>query len=280
MAVTQPPLVPGAGPRPVRSSADVLAQFPWWIRLPTAAPLRDALVDALTGLLFSYQERAEVAAAQCDELRATREYLLSIGSDFGTVRQASEDEEAFRERMLGGSAVVTEVAITTAVNAILAPFTDVQCQFVDGVLDQYFIEGASSEWHAFFGATPQVLPRLYEADAALNEGLYRPNSDPTTARFFGQPITFGGQTYVDNFGCLFCLLVPNLTTTGGPFVGAPPISDPEGQMYVGGAPPSSTVQQSFHYGAGSAAESIYQAISNTVERIVGQSVRWTMIAEL
>lgn len=263
MTVLVPPLVPGAGPRPVRTRDDVARLFPSWVKDPVAAPVRDALVDALTSLLLQHEFRAEIAAAQSDELRATRQYLLECGSEQGITRQPGEGEEAFRERMFAVEGVATEEAITVGVNAILAPFTSKTCQLVDSILDQYFVQGAGAQpWRAFLGASPLYPERLYPKEAAENEGLYRPHSDPLDARFFNLG------------GCEFCLLVPSLGITGGPFIGNAP---PTQQMFIGNAPPE---QQAYHYGVGGAADAVYRAIASFVDPIAGQSVRWTMIASL
>jgi hypothetical protein len=283
-AVDQPPLIPGAGPRPFRTRDDVVAQLDELLKDAEIAPIRDALLDALTALIFELQFRSEYAIAECDLVRATEQYLTSLGGDDrGVPRAPGEEQETYRSRLLATPATVTETAIVTGVNVILAPFTTTQCQLFDGVLDRWFVHSDGSpetNWRSFIGNSPEYPDRLYSGQEALNGGVSRPNSDPGGARIFRQ--TLGRQ---------FEILLPDLSSLSEP---TPIRAQYEPDKIIEPIQyPDFTRDTGFFVGATtspdlaafvnpefSAPIAVYQAIESFVNAVVGQSIRWGFSAEL
>lgn len=277
MAVEIKPLIPDAQPPGVRTVGDVLAQMALEVREPTDAPVRDALIDLILGVLLEFQYRADLAEAENDVLRSTGENLRDDGAERGFSQGEGESEAEFRQRILTTTAVVTKDAIVAAVNALLAPFTSTECILLEASLDGWFINdgtdgnGNPARWHSFVGATPNYPDRYFQGDEAQNEGIYRPNSDPQTARVFnGTPRQF-------------LLLVPDLTgfsddaawvwdgsdTTQimqgvGWFVDDGTDADIGGYVYLGAL--SETV--------------LYDTLVRTVNLLAGQSISWLMHATL
>jgi hypothetical protein len=290
MIVEQPPLVSGAGPRPFRTRDDVLAQLDDLLKgnSDTLAPIRDALVDALTALLFQLQFRSEYAIAQADLLRATEQYLTSVGGDDRMVPQApGEGDEAYRARLLATPSTVTEEAITLGVNIILAPFTTTQCQLIDNILDRWYVSTGLPDagFHSFIGAPPEYPDRLYSGQEASNGGVSRANSDPGGARVFQS----------DNIrqGRAFTLLLPDLSELTTPSTVATDIQPPTPH---GGSPDLTEFTDRASYGFyvgnttnpdivaivnrdSTTAQAIYQSIESFVNSVVGQSIRWGFIAD-
>jgi hypothetical protein len=276
MPVDQPPLIPGAGPRPFRSRDDVIAHLDE-ILLGSGdlAPIRDALLDALIALLYQLQFRGEFAIAQCDLLRATEQYLTSIGGDDrGVPRAPNEGQEAYRARLLATPQTVTEAAIVLGVNLILAPFTSTQCQLFDGILDRWFVRSDPAEvsWRSFVGNSPEYPDRLYSGQEALNGGLARPNSDPGGARVFKTTL-----------GRMFILRLPDLSSLSEPpgvnaDADAVPLSPKEFGFFVGQT--FTADHAAFVNKSATAPLAVYQAIESFVNSVVGQSIRWGFSAEL
>ena len=284
MPVDQPPLIPGAGPRPFRTRDDVVAQLDELLKDADIAPIRDALLDALTALLFELQFRGEYAIAQCDLLRATSQYLASIGGDDRGVPQApNEGTEDYRARLIATPATVTETAIVTGVNVILAPFTTTQCRLIDAILDRWFVRSdpSSDSWRSFIGNSPEYPDRLYSGQEALNGGVSRPNSDPGGARLFAQTL-----------GRKFVLLLPDLSSVSAPSpVRAAEATDRlptwpnlylaaqrELGFFVGQT--ISETAAAFVSPNFEAPAAVYQAIESFVNSVAGQSIRWDFSAEL
>lgn len=272
--VDQPPLIPGAGPRPFRSRDDVIAHLDELLANGDVAPVRDALLDALTALLYQLQFRGEFAIAQCDLLRATEQYLTSLGGDDRGVPQATgERDENYRARLLATPATVTEAAIITGVNVILAPFTSTQCQLFDAILDRWFVRSnpTSPSWRSFIGNSPEYPDRLYSGQEALNGGVSRPNSDPGGARVFKTSL-----------GRQFILRLPDLSSLAEP-PGVSPnedaiTRDPTVGFFVGQT--TSAARSAFVNQNSTTPLAVYQAIEIFVNSVVGQSVRWGFSAEL
>jgi hypothetical protein len=273
----QPDVVLGAGPRPFQSTDDVLAQLPALLRDTPVDPIRDALLASLTALLFACEQAGEYAAAQTDKVRATVQYLDGLGGDGGVFRAPSEDPESYRSRLLMVPSIVTEQAIVAAVNIILAPFTDVQCQALDAALDRWFVgDSGSRRWHSFLEASPSYPSRLYPSEATRDGGIVRPNSEPGGARVFG-----------DAKGRMFFLRVPDLSLLSTndssvwkrtSYAASPGLSGffvGSGAVVLGGA----VLVQATFMSVGTVALAVYQAIESTVNDLVGQSVRWSMISE-
>lgn len=270
MSVPIPPLVPDAQPLAVRTASDVLAVMDKAVRDEETAPVRDALVDGLLGLLYELQYRGDLAEAEADVLRASAENLRALGSDRGYAKVVSEEDADFRDRMLEKAEVTTKDAIVAATNGILAPHTTTECEFVDAALDRWFInDGAEAltGWHSFIGRTPSYPTRLFKGDENQNDGVFRPNSDPGGARLFA-----------DSLGRQFLLLVPDLLGSGdyAAFVG---VTDAQYLTGVGWFVGDDSGNAGPIY-AGLIGVDIYRAIVRTVQVLAGQSIRWILLATL
>jgi len=312
------PLPPGGaaisgGDLPVVDSSDVLKVFPDFLKSGDSAPVRDALIAAMVAMFLTYQDFAAFAAAQSDVLRATGIYLDGLLEDRGIKRQPGEIDDDYRARGLAFQAVVTPAAILAAVNAILAPVSNVQCQYFEAGLDRAFL---GSDWiifpilpaphdrgKAFVGTTPQYVDRLYAYDVATN-GAARANSDP------------GGMwLFSDCIGRYFVLRVPDLASldrilqlaysgallsvddTLPPELGGatpstfptPPVGSLSpnlgGQgLFLGNGSNTSGAEAdgsvaTFMYSSSTSSYQIYQLIANTVERLKGQSIRWMLYVD-
>jgi hypothetical protein len=273
------PLIPGAGPVPVFTSADVRAQLPDILLRPETDPIREAIVAALTALMQEWQYRSDYAVAQSDAARAVGVYLEAAGGDRGAGLAIGEDPEAFRARMFSQRAGVNEKAIVAGVNAILALYTTEQCQFVDAALDCWFInDGTDSNgnpaiWHSYVGAGPSYPDRYFSDDLANNGGTARQaNCDVGGARVFD-----------DTLGRLFLLRVPDLGfqqldasfvydgSAAGDFFEA----HEAGGFFVGDG---TDVPAGGYLDANDTdPEAAYRAIGNFVNLAAGQSVRWIML---
>jgi len=274
MSVDQPPLVPGAGSRPFRTVDDVIAQLDELLQGgDSLAPVRDSLIDALTALLFELQFRSEYAIAQSDLLRATLQYVTSLGGDDREVpRAADESDEDYRARLLATPETVTERAIIMGVNVILAPFTTTQCQMFDAILDRWFVRSDPNEasWRSFIGNSPEYPDRLYSGQEALNGGVSRPNSDPGGARVFRSEL-----------GRQFILRLPDLQSLAEPSFGSASLA-PTRAIEIGffvGKTVTSDVAAYVNPGF-SAPLTVYRAIESFVNSVIGQSIRWGFFAEL
>jgi len=266
------PFHPAAGDLPVKTTADVLAAYPEEVRrVPSEdAPVRDAIVEAQTTLFLEHQSASAYAAQQADPTRATGEYLEGHADDRTIKRQAAEDDEALRARMFATPDIVTPEAILAIVNTILAPFTAVECQYLESVGDRWFAQDGSATWHSFIGAGPDYPDRYYEQ---------RPQSDPG-----------GAWAFADSHGRYFVLRVPELDSLeGGHFfafdgsVVPADIQNYEGAWFhdgtnTGGSEADGSVATFAGIGLGGALD-VYQAIVNSVDAAHGQSVRWQLIAD-
>lgn len=291
-APVEPPLTPGAGERPVKSSDAVLAALPVAMQREED-PVRDAIVDSHTALQFSYEERSEYALAQADLDRATDEYLDGLAEDRTFARSLNELDEDLRERIHTVPEVVTLEAIRNAVNAILANVTDKRCEVFEAATGRRFVRQASStgSWHSFVASASQVAgpsypSQYYSRDAPQNGGKFIPNSDPGGMWFFrgGQKRTvfqFGEfglvnpATVSDSIGRMFVVRVPELSGVATTHARSAGSSGPS-RWFVGSG--ASSVNTSF-FSSTAVALTVYQAIENAVNRIVGHSMRWEMTSD-
>ena len=204
----------GAGPGdipPVITSADVLAVLPAFLKGDDAAPVRDAMVAALTAVLLAYQASGSFAAWMSDVLHAEGTFLDGLGADRGVLRQRSEQDPSYRARIIGIPQMVTPAAIMAGINALLAPFTSVQAQYFESVLDRHYMRTVANQgsgFHSFLWKksttatirAPNYPDRLYLADSAANGGAVRAQSDPGGARLFR-----------DHVGRFLLLRIPDLS---------------------------------------------------------------------
>lgn len=266
-----PPIVPGSPPLVVSTRDDVLSVLPSRYKQALSATVRDALADSLLALLKQCQYQGGYAAAQRDVGRASGEYLDGQVEDRDAARAQGELDDPLRSRVLNQSGGVTFDNIAAAINAILAPFTSVKCQILDGVLDRWFLGGSSARnWHSFLERTANYPTRLYQHDAPQTGGVFKLGADPGGARLFN------GQV-----GRLFYVRVPDLTGLNSSAVYVYGQSPNPAQVrkqgwYLGGG--SSPVNTTFISG-GATALSVYTAIKNTVQTLIGHSIRWVMVSD-
>lgn len=269
------PLVPGAGPRPISTSDDVLAALPQALRDPALDPVRDTLVVALTALLQEWQYRSDYGAAQSDPSRAVEQYLAALGGDRGASKTIGEAEEAFRERAFQQRECVTERSIAAGVDAVLSLVTTARCALVDAALDGWFIHdgtdgnGGPPKWHSFVGAPPSYPDRYTEDDAVNNDGKFRPNSAVGSARVFS-----------DSLGRLLLVRVPDVgfQLRDAALVFAAGVAPAEQGFFVGDG--TTTPVGAFVDASSAEPTAIYRAIGSFLEAALGQSVRWEMTSDI
>jgi hypothetical protein len=274
------PFIPGAGDLPVKSADDIRPEFPAPLRGPAeAAPVREVIVEGERALMLEHQERAGYAAAQADPTRATGVYLDGHAEDRGTFRQPEELDEPLRARMLATPQIVTPTAIVSAVNAILAPYTTKLAQYHESILDRWFVNDGDpgSAWHSFVGAGPHYPDRLYD-DHQGTPGR-RSQSDPG-----------GAWVFPDSNGRMFVLRVPVIAglEAGHAFVLDGSVNETVPGAVTGsflgdgtdalGSESSGLVGMFITDGYASEV-AVYQAVANSVEAIVGQGVRWQLVAD-
>lgn len=269
-------------PLPVNDVSDVLAILPSFLRPDDPAPVRDAILAALTTLCCTIQDWAEYAAAQADVLRATGAYEDQIGGERGSLRGSLGNED-YRALILSPPAVVSPQAIVAAANAVLKPFTSVQAQYCESWGDRafFFDEGWGITAGAYNGQplcffyddadtplSPNYPDRLYASEGALNGGTVIPNREPGAARLFD---------YADDIvGRLFFLRVPDLSSIDAQ--DSPIYNELQpNAFYIGtGAAGSFTTYLTSDPATSSA---VYANILNAVERVRGQSMRWTLFVD-
>ncbi len=277
------PLLPLSGPTPlgggvlpVASEADVLAVFPVDVRRVASAPIRDGLVAALTEILQEYQRRSSQAAALSDILRTEGAQLEAICAEHGVIRQLGESDTALRARALGIPELVTPSAILAAVNAILAPWTDIEAKYFESELDAWFVSDGTTEWDSFVydgtaGATPHYGDRLYADDATENEG------DVIEGRE-----VLGAWVFADTLGRYFVLRLPPLESVDDEGSYALDASD-DGMFVADGSDTSGAESDgsvaSFIFTDQAFSDDLYAAIVSTVELLKGQGIRWQAIVD-
>lgn len=272
MTIVDRPLVPGAGPRPITSAADVAARLPRLLAEPVLDPIRDALVEALTSMLIEWEYRVDYAAAQSDPARAVRQYLTALSKDRSFGRARGEEDEAYRERAQRSQSVI-EQAVAAGVNVILAPFTNLQCQLVDRVLDGWFLHdgtdgaGNPATWHSFIGSSPHYPERFY-TDGLVDNGYARESA-----------VVGGARPIGDTIGRLLLVRLPNLgfQLRSTAIVSAEGTAPTDG-FFVGDnlAPPGGAFLDASDLGA----DAVYGAIANFLNLTVGESVRWEILSDI
>jgi hypothetical protein len=274
-----PALVPDAAPLAVQTTEDALALLPEQLKRSDEHPVTDALLEALVGILLEAQYRGSYAAAQSHAARATDRFLVELAADVGILASESEDDDALRGRVAAPQASATLEAIRAAVNAILAPHTARQCQVVEPALDRWFVRGSSEAvWFGGCvgaGISPPYGDRLYPSDATRNGGESLESSEPC-----------GARTYSDRVGRIFQVLVPDLAGlteleafawgTPRPQSAAPDPRTEGHSTFAGGIAAQIGF---FARSSGTTTEALMRAIADTVDRLAGQSIRWTLLTD-
>lgn len=254
----------GQGDLPVKNTDDVLATYALEAQARDAAPVRDALIEAETEMFMAWQRAGEYAAAQSSSLTATGIYLTGQAADRGVHRQENEQDEALRDRVFTAPVVVTPDAIIEAVKGILAPYTTVEPQLFDSVLDRLYLSNGDSDWACFLThGEANIEPKYPERHYEL-----RPNSHPGGAWCFG-----------DVHGRHFVLRVPDVSgaASNGAFVYHGQTA-PDFAAYLsnGDGIPAATT---YLFAPRQTAAAIYKSIIETVERLRGAGVRWTLLID-
>lgn len=237
-------------------------------------PVLEDLAAAHAAMHAAYQARADYAAAQSDVLRATGKHLDGLGEDRQVPRAEGELDDAYRSRIVSWTNTVSPRAIIAAVNEILAPLTTGKAQWCESLTDAWFVTDGSAEaagMHSFVGdglsnVCPRYPDRGYEDDASINSGRYEPQLSPG-----------GALAFADTIGRHFLLRIPQLNDADAPRLFATS-GDDSGQlgMFVSdGSGPG------FAFASNSYLLSIeaYQAIADTVQRIKGHGIRFSMVVD-
>lgn len=267
------PVAIDGGELPVRSTEDVLALLPAEVRRSVSAPVRDALVAALTEILREYQRRSSQGAALGDPLRATGAPLHGLASDHEVWKQPGESEEDLRARMLALAEVVTPDVIITAVNRILEPFTDLRAKYFESELDQWFVGDGTEAWDSF------VFDGLEEASPYYPDRFY-PEDEAENGVAFESREVLGAWVFSDGLGRHFVLRLPVLDAIDdlGSYAFDDTVED-DGMFVADGTDDSGAESDgsviSFVVEDEARADELYAVIVSTVELIKGQGMRWS-----
>jgi hypothetical protein len=262
---------------PVTSEDDVHAVLPAFLRPDDPAPVRDAILAALTQILLTYQARSGYCAAQSDILHAIGRGLAEACAERGVYKQTGESDDALRARALTVPSLVTPAAILAAANTILAPYTSVLPQYSEPTHDRWFVGGdAPRSWHSFLfkKATTSLSPfypeRLYPEDSVANNGYVRPQSSPGAAR-----------VYSDTVGRYFLLRIPDLSpldvSLAATYAHASMGVAVGSRMFLGAG--SSSSNTTYFRKVGASAVGVYESVVNAINRIKGSSIRWMLLVD-
>lgn len=262
----------------VRDKDDVVASLPREYRLTDIHPVLDALATGLAAMAVEHQSRADYAAAQSDPMQATDEYLSGLASDRGVQRADGELDPSLRARVLSTPKLVTPNDIVAAINEILASVTTAEAQVFESILDAWFVSdgtdgaGGDAGFNSFVGdglseVCPRYPDRLYPDDAVENLGDYRPQSSPG-----------GAIVFADDIGRHFVVRVPELNDVDAPrqFAGDGTTAGGDIGMFVGSGASAGLAFVSNDF---LTAEETYQAIVDTVQRMKGHGIRWTLLVD-
>lgn len=260
------------GDLPVSDGDDVLDEFSAVHKQPAAAPVRDDFCEAFAVSHLVYQDAAAHALAQTDPLRASGDHLIRIALERNVVPYSGESPRSLRARLFSPPAIVTPQAIVDAVNDLLAPVSDIECELVELELDGLYVhDGTVTTWDSFIGAQHRYPDRLYLEDVAENGGDYLENNNPGD-------ITLISQGLPRNFH----LRLPVLDAVDEDFAFAIDSDDEvlaisDGTDASGAESDGSVV--TFVFGDGNTSEEIYAAIVGIVESIKAQGITWSALAD-
>lgn len=253
------------GDLPVSSNNDVLVVFPRFVKILDNAAVRDALIEALTNIMINYQNQSDNDVLMSDVLSAVDSALVDLGADRGVFKAEGESDEDYRTRIISIPEVITPEAIVDVVNSLLEPFTTIECQYCESILDRWYVGTSDARtWHSYVfdnltDLAPGYKDRLYKEYAANNFGYTRPNSDPCGARVFS-----------DEKGRMFLIRIPDVS--GIENLGAFPGSSSLGsRFFVGGVGVASPVRK-----IGTTVADLFNKIISTVESIKAHSIRWIL----
>lgn len=243
------------GDSPVSDATDVLAEFPGPHRQPSVAPVRDAFAAAWAEGFKVYQLIAARAAALCDPLRATGDYLKSFAHDFSVIPGLSESEPSVRARLFAAPDIVSPDALCSAVDGLLAAHTTATCRISELELDGYFVHDGTAEWDSYIGTDPDYPDRYYEDDPSMLPGGAVPSS-----------------AYPRNF----LLRIPPLESSDETISYA--ISLDDDGLFVEDGSGDGEVALSLFVDP-QRADDVYAAIIGLVETIKGHGISWSLLVD-
>lgn len=251
---------------PVTSPADVKAELPTIIKQSQNAPVRDALTAAMAEMFKAHQDASKYAADQASVDRATGIYLAGLASDHGIVPASGESNDSLRSRIFDAPLIVTPQAIINAINAIVLPYTTVRPQIFEEIDCNFITDDTASFDSSFVSANPRYPDRLYEDDAAENDGYSRPQSQPG-----------GFWTFGDEVGRYFVIRLPPLEAADEDFAFLEEsfISD---NTNASGSELDGT-DITFVFGENMTADELYAAVVTAVEKIKGQGFRFQVYVD-
>lgn len=283
------------GDLPIVDDLSIAALEPLLVTEADTAPVRDAIRAGLAAMFTRYQDGTARAAMQSNVLYANGIYLDGLGADEGVFRQTTEPytqvgDAAYRARIIVQGGTVAPAYIIAASNSVLATYGLPQItRYLESLSDRGYCKSttyAAGSFAAYVrtgGVTCAVNPsypdRVYPDDAAANGGASVPNRQP--GGFF---------CFSDTIGRYFVLRVPNVTGLDGDggFPFQPYLNSASQQVYPefqgnGLFCSSGSVAVpngwSFMRSNNFTSQVVYQAIVNAVSRLVGQSVRWSLVAD-
>jgi hypothetical protein len=259
----------GGGDLPVTDESDIFSILPGLLKPSDPAPVRDAIISALTAMMLKYQELSSESVTYADVLRSIDSALTGLGEDRGVFRQEGETEENLRARILDIPNIVTPDAIMAAINSIIAPYTTIKAKYAESIQDRWYVGASPKDWHSFvWNSTtnrPPFYPdRLYQDETSLHLGLFLPNLQPG-----------GAQVYSDAFGRFFFIRIPDLSGIDqiGSFSNSASLPN-RWFIATGGTGIASGVRTS-----GTTVSDIFSLIVTTIERLKGNSIRYAVLMD-
>lgn len=261
------------GDVPVTTIYDVLKVYPRDMRA-TGSLVRDAINAAMMVMFQKHQQQSSYAAAQSDPSRATGIYLDGFGEDHLVERRANESDEDYATRIFSVPDLVTPDTIMAGVTAITQTYSELLPQYLEAAQDRLFVFDGASAAHGFIGTSPQYTDRFYIDDASVNGGDYVQQRQPGEAWCFN-----------DTYGRYFVIRIPPVSGVDAEHAF---IYDGNAQnqaaSYIGdgsntGGTEAAGTFGSFAFQGQRTAQEIYDAITNFIALVKGQSMRWQVIVD-
>jgi hypothetical protein len=231
------------------------------------APVRDAVVSAITEVLRAYQDSAAYSISQIDPLQSNDIYLEGLGQDHGIVKVPGESDGAYAARLFAAPALVSTKAIYDAVMAIVAPHSAEPVYIVEPEMDCGFVTDGTATYDGPFvgAATPRYPDRLYPDDAAENDGFVNTMGDPGGWRVYNY---LGGRS--------LHVILPSLSAVDNDFSF---VSDADGdEMFISDNSDASGSELdgsviSFAFVDSVTSDELYNSIAAVVDRNRAQGFR-------
>lgn len=257
------------GDLPVSDGTSVLAEYSNAHKAPVTATVRDALNAAFAEIHKAYQDAVGEDFAQVDPLRATGDFLTELALEHSISPGVGESASSVRERIFNARDIVTPQAIVDAVNAIMAPYTSIQCQLVEPEMDGVFIDDGTAVGNCFIyteaiKADPHYPDRYYADDSAENDGFALTNNLP------------GGAILSAGYPRNFHLRLPELAASDADFSFVIDGSDEIMAIFDGSQDALADVSSNnFAFDTSKTSDEVYALIVGTVESLKGQGISWS-----